>query len=160
MNPNDVMVVVLKDILLCWLGFMLIYIVYISWYYIYDVSDVLLPPKCLSFGQSVSPACLSVNQTSVNDSGHYGKAGQLLNSRVLSVLKVITLFMTQVSVCQSQSKLHSVHPLPFYRVREGEGGRASNQILKRGFDRTSTFRGGLLGKSGFLFWAGGGAIIT
>ena len=70
MNPNDAMVAVLKDILLCCLGFMLIYIVYISWYYIYDVSDVLLPPKCLSFGLPVSPACLSVSQTSMNDSGH------------------------------------------------------------------------------------------
>ena len=30
MNPNDVMVVVLKDILLCFLGFRFIYIVYIS----------------------------------------------------------------------------------------------------------------------------------
>ena len=29
-NPNDVMVVILKDILLCLLGFMFIYIVYIS----------------------------------------------------------------------------------------------------------------------------------
>ena len=32
MNPNDTMVVVLKDIL-CLLGFRFIYIVYISWYY-------------------------------------------------------------------------------------------------------------------------------
>ena len=30
MNPNDAMVVVLKDILLCLLGFRFIYIVYIS----------------------------------------------------------------------------------------------------------------------------------
>ena len=34
MNPNDAMVVVLKDIILCWVGFTFIYIVYISWYYI------------------------------------------------------------------------------------------------------------------------------
>ena len=34
MNLNDVMVVVLKDIILCLLGFRFIYIVYISWYYI------------------------------------------------------------------------------------------------------------------------------
>ena len=34
MNPNDVMVVVLKGILLCWLGFRFVYIVYINWYYI------------------------------------------------------------------------------------------------------------------------------
>ena len=32
MNPNDVMLGVLKDILLCVLGFRLIYIVYISLY--------------------------------------------------------------------------------------------------------------------------------
>ena len=30
MNPNDAMVVMLKDILLCLLGFWLIYVVYIS----------------------------------------------------------------------------------------------------------------------------------
>ena len=30
MNPNDTMIVVLKDILLCFLGFRFIYIVYIS----------------------------------------------------------------------------------------------------------------------------------
>ena len=75
MNPNDVMVVVLKDIL-CFLGFKFIYI----------VSDVLLPPTCLSFGLPVSPVCLSVSQTSVDDSGHKGNTGQLLNSRVLGVL--------------------------------------------------------------------------
>ena len=34
MNPNDAMVVVLKDILLCSLGFRFICIVYISSYYI------------------------------------------------------------------------------------------------------------------------------
>ena len=34
MNPNDAMVVVLKDILLRLLGFRFIYIVYISWCYV------------------------------------------------------------------------------------------------------------------------------
>ena len=34
MNPNDAMVVVLKDIILCLVGFKFIYKVYISWYYI------------------------------------------------------------------------------------------------------------------------------
>ena len=29
-----------------------------------------LPPKCLSFGWPVSPACLSVSQTSMDDSRH------------------------------------------------------------------------------------------
>ena len=56
--------------------------------------------------------CLSVSQTSMDDSGHKGNIGQLLNSRALGVLLVITLFMSQVSVYQSQSKLHSVPP-PF-----------------------------------------------
>ena len=31
MNPKDAMVIVLKDILLCLLGLIFIYIVYISW---------------------------------------------------------------------------------------------------------------------------------
>ena len=73
---------------------------------------MLLPPTCLSFGLPVSPTCLSVSQTLMDDSGQKGNAWQLLNSRVLGVLQVITLLMTQVSICQSQSKLHSVHP-PF-----------------------------------------------
>ena len=47
---------------------------------------MLLPPTCLSFGLPVSPACLSVSQTSMDDSGHKGNTGQLLNSRVLGVL--------------------------------------------------------------------------
>ena len=34
----------------------------------------------------LSPVCLSVSQTSVDDSGHKGNTGQLLNSRVPSVL--------------------------------------------------------------------------
>ena len=63
----------------------------------------------MSFGLPVSPVCLSVSQTSMDDSGHKGNTGQLLNSRVLGVLLVITLFMTQVSVCQSQSKLSQNH---------------------------------------------------
>ena len=70
---------------------------------------MLLPPTCLSFGLPVSPVCLSVSQTSMDDSGHKGNTGQLLNSRVLGVLLVITLFMTQVSVCQSQLKLSQNH---------------------------------------------------
>ena len=30
--------------------------------------------------------CLSVNQTSMDDSGHKGNTGQVLNSRILGVL--------------------------------------------------------------------------
>ena len=47
---------------------------------------MLLPTTCLSFGSPVCPACLSVSQTSMDDSGHKGNTGQLLNSRVLSGL--------------------------------------------------------------------------
>ena len=64
-----------------------------------DRLNVLLPPTCLSFCLPVSPVCLSVSQTSMDDSGHRGNTGQLLNSRVLGLLEVITLFMTEVSVC-------------------------------------------------------------
>ena len=37
-----------------------------------------LPPTCLSFGLPVSPVCLSLSQTSVDDSGHKGNTGQNL----------------------------------------------------------------------------------
>ena len=47
---------------------------------------MLQPPTCLSFGLPVSPAWLPVSQTSMDDSGHKGNTGQLLNSRVLGVL--------------------------------------------------------------------------
>ena len=63
---------------------------------------------------SISPDSLSVSQTSMGDSGHKGNTGQLLNLRGLGVLQVITLIMTQVLVCQSQSKLHSVHLPPTF----------------------------------------------
>ena len=47
---------------------------------------MLLPPTCLSFGLPFSPAYLSVSQTSMDDLGHKGNTGQLLNSKVLGVL--------------------------------------------------------------------------
>ena len=83
-------------------------------------------------------ACLPVNQTSMDDSGHKGNIGQLLNSRVLGVLLVITLFMTQVSVSQSHSKLHSVHPTPLLSAGGIEpptkfkkrGGLTGSQLLE------------------------------
>ena len=70
---------------------------------------MLLPPKYLSFGLSVSPVCLSVSKTLMDDSGHKENTGQLLNSGVLGVLQVTTLFMTPASVCQSQPKLSQNH---------------------------------------------------
>ena len=48
--------------------------------------------------------------------------------------------------------IHSVHPPPPF-LQGGDW--ASNQIFKKGgVDRTSTFRGGLLGKRGWLFSGG------
>ena len=45
----------------------------------------------------------------MDDSGHKGNTGELSNSRVLGVLLVLTLAMTQISACQSQSKLFQNH---------------------------------------------------
>ena len=53
---------------------------------------MLLPPTCLSFGLPVSPACLSVSQTSMDDSGHKGNIGlcAVSNNRVpINFCKVI-----------------------------------------------------------------------
>ena len=47
---------------------------------------MLLPLTCLSFGLPVSPICLSVSQTPMDDSGHKGHTVQLLNSTVLGML--------------------------------------------------------------------------
>ena len=44
-----------------------------------------LHATCLSFGLPVSPVCLFVNQTSMDDSGHKGNTGQLLNWKALGV---------------------------------------------------------------------------
>ena len=87
MNPNDATVIVLKDILLCLFGLRFIYIVYISWYIaIYKTLQMCYYHQqqhaCLLLGLPVYPVCLSVSQTSMDDSGHKGNTGQLLNSRV------------------------------------------------------------------------------
>ena len=66
------------------------------------ISKVLLPPTCLNFGLPVSPVCLSVSQTS-DVSGHKGNTGKLLNSRVLDVLQVITLYIYESSLSLSVS---------------------------------------------------------
>ena len=41
---------------------------------------------CYYHQHAVSPACLSVSQTLMDDSVHKANTGQLLNSRVLDVL--------------------------------------------------------------------------
>ena len=101
---------------------------------------MLVPPTSLYYGLPVSPACQSVSQTSMDGSGHKGNTGQLLNSRVPGVLQVITLFITQVSVCQSQSKLQgrgSVEPPSKFKKR---GGLTGPQLLEGG----DFFQGGAI----------------
>ena len=53
--------------------------------------DIIRRFKCVTTTNmfvfwSACLSCLPVSQTSVDDSGHKGNTGQLLNSRVLSVL--------------------------------------------------------------------------
>ena len=70
----------------------------------------------------------------MDDSGHKGNTGQLLNSRVLGVLLVVTLTMTQVSVCQSQSKLSQNHLTVLLLVLLLlQSAIASNQCVSRPF---------------------------
>ena len=64
--------------------------------------------------------------------------------------------MTQVSVCQSESKLYSVHPPSFCR----EGGELSLQPnLKRGGLAGPQLLEGFAGKEGVTFFSGV-AIVT
>ena len=67
-----------------------------------------LPLTCLSFGLSVSSVCLSVSQTSADNSGYKGtreiQATCGLEFKSSGCAEVTTLTMTQVLVCQSQSK--------------------------------------------------------
>ena len=82
MNPSDPMVVVLKDILLWLLGFRFIYIVYI----IYNTFQIRYYHQHASLMVCLSLLSASISQNSMDDLGHIGNTGQLLNSRVLDVL--------------------------------------------------------------------------
>ena len=65
--------------------------------------------------------------------------------------------MTQVSVCQSQSRLHSVNP-PFL---QGGGGALSQPNLKKGGSLTGPqLLEEVAGKEGGDFFQGWGAIVT
>ena len=78
---------------------------------------MLLLPTCLSFGLPVSLVCLSVSQTSMDNSGHKGNTGQLLKGSGCAVsnnlnydsslgllvsVKVIPKFLIQTSVIASK----------------------------------------------------------
>ena len=82
MNPSDSMVVLLKDILLWLLGFRFIYIVCI----IYDMFQILYYHQHASLMVCLSLLSACISQNSMDDLGHTGNTGQLLNSRVLDVL--------------------------------------------------------------------------
>ena len=56
---------------------------------------------------------------------------------------------------ESQHNKHSVHPPPFLRGWEVE---PPTKFSKRGLDKTSTFRGGLLGERGWHFSGGGAGV--
>ena len=75
--------------------------------------------------------------------------------RVLSFKKKIRLTIMNI-----HSKLlnnHSVHP----HLSAGEGFNLQPNFQKGGgLDRTSSFRGGLLGKKGLIYSGGGVAIFT
>ena len=58
--------------------------------------------------------------------------------------------MTQVSVCQSQSKSNSVYP-----PLSAAGLSIQPNFKKGGLDRTSTFRGGCWERGGDFFQGGG-----
>ena len=62
-------------------------------------------------------ACLSSSQTSVDDSGHKGNAGQLLNSRVLHGCAVINnlIYDSSFSLSVSVKVLVCTHTPPFCR---------------------------------------------
>ena len=67
---------------------------------------MLLPPTSLSFCLPVSPVCLSVSQTSMDDSGHRGNTGQLKSS---GCVVSSNLNYDSSLGCQSQSKLFQNH---------------------------------------------------
>ena len=66
--------------------------------------------------------------------------------------------MTQISVCQTQSKSNSVYPPPF--VQGGDS--ASNQILKKGGGGLTgpQVLEGFAGREGVTFFRGGGVQLS
>ena len=66
--------------------------------------------------------------------------------------------MTQVSVCQSQSKSNSVYPPPPLSVGGG-GVKHPTKFKKGGLDKTSTFKGGCWEREGGFFQVEGGGEV-
>ena len=113
MNPNDVMVVVLKTILLCWLGFRFIYIVCVT------------TTNMLVFW-SASLSCLPVCQSNFNgwfrSQGKYRATLEFKSSGCAVTNNVIYDWSLSLSV--SVKFTYCAPPPPFCRV----GGWASNHI--------------------------------
>ena len=80
---------------------------------------MLLPPTCLSFGLPVSPVCLSVSQTSMDDSGQKGNTGFKSSGRAVS---------NNLSYDSSLSLSVSVKVIPKYLIQPSA--IASNRYVR------------------------------
>ena len=103
-------------------------------------------------------SCLPVSQTSVDDSGHKGNTGQLLNSRVLHGCAVINnpIYDSSLSLSVSVKVLVCTqHPLPPPFLQRGVGLSLQPNFKKGGLKGPQLFRGGLLGKREVTFFRGG-----
>ena len=80
----------------------------------------------------------------------------------MSVFKVVTLITydcTEELLCDADDMIESIvcTPSPSFLLEGGGGVELPTKFSKRWeLDRTSTFRGGLLGKRGVTFFRGGG----
>ena len=105
----------------------------------------MLLPTCLSFGLPVSPVCLSVSQTSTDDSGRNGNTGQLLNSRVLGKFHPI-VHHGRAWGTENAEILHAIcYRLPenaFFQCKLRCQSNQSYFLLKKKFDVTN-------GRNGF-----------
>ena len=113
---------------------------------------MLLPPTCLSFGLPVSPACQSVSQTSMDDSGHKGNTLEFKGSGCAVSDNLIYDSSLSLSVSVKVTKCASP---PFCR---GGVGLSLQQILKRGgggLTGPQLLEGGCWERGGDFFQGGG-----
>ena len=150
MNPNDVIVVVLKTILLCWLGFRFIYIVHISWYYISDVSNVLLPATCLSFGL---PVCQSNFNGWFRSQGKYRATLEFKSSGC--AVNNSLIYDSSLSLSVSVRFTYCAPPLSV-----GWGVEPLTKFKKGGLTGPQLLEGGCWERGEVTFFRGGCAIVT
>ena len=105
------------------------------------------------------PLCLSNFNGCFGSQGKYRatyefkSSGCALSNNLIHDSSLILSVLVKVTQCASPSP-----PPP--SCRRGGGIEPSTKFKKGGLDRTPTFRGGLLGKMGRLFFRGGGVIVT